>query len=331
MNRSSQGLLLSQAISGFVKYKVVEGLSNTTLTSYQHQLARLLDRLGDIPIPDINALHIEDFIYWLRTDYEPQRVNGKQKPLSTKTIYNYWVTLKSFFSWAQQREFIDISPMDAVPKPKFNEKPVDPFTREEIEKLLEVCRHSRIAETNGRQPFKMIRPTHRRDEALILFLLDTGVRASELCALRICDVDMSTGEVTIRHGKEGGAKGAKGRTVYIGKATKRTLWRYLVERGNNANGEVPLFTTIDDKPLMRDTLRFIFLRLGKAAGLKKCHPHMFRHTFAINYLRSDGDVLTLQTLLGHTSLEMVKRYARIAKIDLQRSHGRASPVDNWGL
>ncbi len=331
MNRSSQGLLLSQAISGFVKYKVVEGLSDTTLTSYQDQLDRLLNHLGDILIADINALHVEDFIYWLRTDYEPQRVNGKQKPLSGKTIYNYWVTLKSFFSWAHQREFIAANPMDVVPRPKFNDKPVDPFTREEIDKLLQVCKQSRLAETNGRRPFMMDRPTYRRDEALILFLLDTGLRASELCALRIRDVDMSTGEVTIQHGKEGGAKGAKGRTVYIGKATKRTLWRYLVERGEKDNEEVPLFTTIDDKPLNRDSLRFIFIRLGKAAGLKTCHPHMFRHTFAINYLRSDGDVLTLQTLLGHTSLEMVKRYARIAKIDLQRSHGRASPVDNWGL
>jgi len=177
----------------------------------------------------------------------------------------------------------------------------------------------------------MARPTYRRDEALILFLLDTGVRASELCALRLCDVDMGTGEVTIQHGKEGGAKGSTGRSVYIGKATRRTLWRYLVERGVENDEDAPLFTTIYDKPLNRDSLRLIFRRLGEAVGLKACHPHMFRHTFAISYLRSDGDVLTLQTLLGHASLEMVKRYARLAKIDLQRSHGRASPVDNWGL
>jgi integrase/recombinase XerD len=258
-------------------------------------------------------------------------VNGKQKPLSSKTIYNYWVTLKSFFTWAHQREFIDSNPTDAVPRPKFIDKPVDPFTREEIERLLQACKHSRLSEPKGRQSFRTVRPTYRRDEALILFLLDTGVRASELCALRLCDVDMSTGEVTIQHGKEGGAKGAKGRTVFVGKATRRTLWRYLVERGVQADDQTLLFTTIEEKPLNRDSLRLIFRRLGKAAGVKKCHPHIFRHTFAINYLRSDGDVFTLQTLLGHASLEMVKRYARIATIDLQRSHGRASPVDNWGL
>ena len=104
--------------------------------------------------------------------------------------------------------------------------------------------------------------------------------------------------------------------MYIGKATRRTLWRYLVERGIGSNSDAPLFTTIHDEPLSRDGLRLIFVRLGKTAGLRKCHPHMFRHTFAINYLRSQGDVLTLQVLLGHESLEMVKRYARIAKIDL---------------
>jgi len=91
----------------------------------------------------------------------------------------------------------------------------------------------------------MQRPTYRRDTALTMFLLDTGHRASEVCALRIGDLDMKTGEVTVRHGKEGGAKGDKGRTVYAGKGTRRTLWRYLVEREDGENEQAPLFATID--------------------------------------------------------------------------------------
>jgi integrase/recombinase XerD len=63
------------------------------------------------------------------------------------------VTLKAFFGWAHQRQFIETNPLDVVPNPKFNEKPVDPFTREEIEKLLGACKHSRAAETNGRKPY----------------------------------------------------------------------------------------------------------------------------------------------------------------------------------
>ena len=331
MNRRTEGLTISQAIDGFVKYKVVEGLSERTLESYQDHLSRFQNFIDDIPVANVSTSNVEDFLYWLRTDYKPQRLHAKQKPLSNKTIYNIWVTLKSFFSWAKGRHFVEDNPMAAVPRPKFHEKPVESFTREEIERILQACEFSCVVKTNRRRPYKMQRPTYRRDKALTMFLLDTGLRASELCALRVGDIDMKTGEVTVRHGKEGGAKGAKGRTVYAGKGARRTLWRYLVEREDGEETGASLFVTVKDSPLNKDSLRLLIGRLGKKAGLSKCHPHMFRHTFAINYLRSHGDVLTLQALLGHSSLEMVKRYARVAKIDLQRSHGRSSPVDNWAL
>jgi site-specific recombinase XerD len=63
--------------------------------------------------------------------------------------------------------------------------------------------------------------------------------------------------------------------------------------------------------------------------VKKVHPHKFRHTLTINYLRNGGDLLTLQALLGRSSPDMVKRYARVAQTDLKEAHRTASPVANW--
>ena len=81
----------------------------------------------------------------------------------------------------------------------------------------------------------------------------------------------------------------------------------------------------------RDSLRQVIHSLGEKAGGKKVYPHWFRHTFSISYLHAGGDLFTLQALLGHSTLEMEQTYARVAEIDIQQAHWRASPADNWRL
>ena len=80
-----------------------------------------------------------------------------------------------------------------------------------------------------------------------------------------------------------------------------------------------------------DIDRELLQRVGERAGVRKVHPHRFRHTFAVNFLLNRGNVFALQRILGHTSLEMVNRYLAIAQADIEQAHREASPVANWLL
>ena len=85
----------------------------------------------------------------------------------------------------------------------------------------------------------------------------------------------------------------------------------------------------DPRPLTHHALHRLVKRLGDRAGVKNVHPHRFRHTFGTEYLRNGGQMIALQELLGHSDLEMVKRYVHFVAADVKRDHEHASPVDNW--
>ncbi len=332
MNRKPSGssLSLSKAIEGFLGFKEAEGLSTRTIESYSMQLKKWLEYEGDIEVRKIDSKNVIGYLNWLRNDYVPRRYNGKTHPLSPKTIRNFWVCLSAFFNWAHVELRIQ-DPMEDVPAPKFKIAPVETFSKEEIEQMLKACAYSREYQPYNRRKFTVKRPTANRDQAIILVLLDTGLRAMELCKLCRKDIDIRSGKVEITHGYTGGAKGGKGRTVYMGKSARRAVWRYLNEREDGDDPNAPVFVGIYDRPLTPNALRHLIVSIAKRAGVTGAHPHKFRHTMAITYLRSGGDVFTLQSLLGHGSLDMVRHYANIAQIDVEQAHRKASPVDNWRL
>jgi len=289
--KHNSGLSISKAILGFIQYKGAEGLSPRTLVGYEHDLNLWLEIQGDCDLTQITTQELREYLNYMRTEYTPRRITGNNdRKLSRKTIRNIWISLSAFFSWACE-EFDFPSPMKGVPAPKYEETQVESFTKEEIETLLKACEYCREARTDQRRKFTMRRPTSRRDRANILTLLDTGLRAGELCSLRIGDLDMKTGKVIVHHGALGGSKGGKGRTVFMGKATRRAVRRYLADWEDGDNQEAPLFTAKNNRPLNPDGLRLTVIALGKKAEISKCHPHKFRHTFAITYLRSGGDLI----------------------------------------
>jgi integrase/recombinase XerD len=331
MNRRPPGLQVEKTIQGFLQFKAAAGLSKRTIESYASDLRMWLEYQGDTEIARITHLELRQYLNYMLNEYRPRRLTGDNDiPLSPKTVRNIWVTLSALFRWVSE-EFDTPNPMKKVVAPKFERRPVDPFSQEDVEALLKACDYCEEAKTDARRKFSMRRATALRDKALILVLLDSGLRASEACVLRIGDLDMKVGKLIVKHGVEGGAKGRKGRVVFLGKTARKAIWRYLVSREDGEDAEAPMFLGKSGRLLNRDSLRQVINSLGKKAGVRKTHPHRFRHTFAITYLRSGGDLFTLQSLLGHSSLDMVQYYAHVAEVDVANAHKRASPADNWRL
>ncbi len=232
------------------------------------------------------------------------------KPLRPTTIATYHRHFKAFFSWAIAEELLSESPMNRVPAPVVRVDQVQPFTTAQVQSLLAAAQKSRYP---------------KRDEAIVLFLIDSGVRVSELCNLRMSDVDFLGGTARV-HGK-----GNKYRTVCFGRRAARALRAYL--RYEDRSPDEPLFVAergLDTgAKLTRWGVAQVIERLGKKAGIQRarCSPHTFRHTFAGDFLRNGGNVFSLKELLGHCGLAMTNQYVALAQADIQAQHRQFSPGD----
>lgn len=313
-------MLLSKAIEGFLLDFSLHHSASTAHRAYHPALRHLLRYLRDQPLEEITPDALKQFVYYLVTEYVPERnpySTRRGTLLSGSAIDNYWKALRSFFRWTQENGLTKNNPADDLPRPKFSPPEVQPFTEDEIKRLLKVAEYTH-AERNGKK-IAVKRPTAKRNLALLLLMLDTGLRLGEVARLTVADVRLDAREVYIA--PYGTGKKTKSRTVPVGKATSTALWRYLAQ--------IEIDTTQSLFRLSPRAIRGLILRLGKAAAVPHAHPHRFRHTFAIEYLRNGGDIFTLQRILGHSSLDMVRRYLNIAKADVQTVHRRASPVDRW--
>ncbi len=297
---------LDDLVQGFWIDRQAQGVSQETILDYNRTFLWLDRWLLTNAKTDLSATDLKAFLASQREGRSP------------KTLYNSWVALRAFYRWVSEETSCE-NPMLKVQAPKVPETVILPFTQEEVQLLLKAC---------DKRPFRgttIRRPTAVRDRAIVLTLVDTGLRASELCQLQVEDLDLETGQLFVRKGK-----GGKGRVVYVGKVTKKALWRYRAKQGK-PKGSEPLFLSTEEQAMNRDSLRHFLAHLGERAGVDDVHPHRFRHTFATMFLRNGGNLLALQRLLGHSSLEMVRRYAKVAQTDLRDAHSTGSPADNWRL
>ena len=178
-------LLLSRAIEGFLLHKAAEGRSPRTLSDYRNSLGKLLAHAGDVPLGALGVPPLRAFFAFLNDSYTTTPAGCAPRPrqaLSPKTVKNIHAAVSSLFTWAIDEGLVAApNPMRRIQRPIAEPPPIDPFTKDEVVALLRATRETKHWRT--RPTVRSQRPTALRDYAILLALLDCGLRASELCDL----------------------------------------------------------------------------------------------------------------------------------------------------
>jgi len=287
-------------IESFLIDRKSQGLSKETIRFYQKKLKYFEKYCEDLAVTQIDQITpdlIRRYLLELSATHNAGGVHACFRPLRT------------FLLWVEEEEIMPVdwrNPIRKVKAPKLPVEPIEPVTLEDIHALLETCDRN----FSG-----------ARDKVVILGLLDTGVRAQEFLNLNLEDVDLANGAVLIRQGK-----GHKPRMVFLGRKTIRAIRAYLRKRHDT---NPALWVSIYGDRMTYAALRCMLRRRAQQAGIEDIPtPHDFRRAFALIMLRNGVDIFTLQKLMGHSDLQVLRRYLAQTDQDIHVAHMRGSPVDN---
>lgn len=286
--------MAATAIAHYLDHLEVERqLSPNTLEGYR----RDLDALGAFAEARghaVEALGTEDIRAFIATEH--------RRGLSPKSLQRRLSAVRSFYRWLLKRGRVKANPADAIRAPKAPRKLPQVLDPDEAKALVEVPTDA---------------PLGLRDRALLELFYSSGLRLSELCALRWRDFDLAEGLVTVL------GKGRKQRTVPVGSHACRALADWRKDTGGSA--DKPVFPGRNG-PITPRAVQLRLRQLAQRQGLfKRVHPHLLRHSFASHVLESSGDLRAVQELLGHADIATTQIYTHLDYQHLAKVYDAAHP------
>jgi len=280
----------------------VEGKSPNTLDAYGETLGRFAKVAqqegfaGDVS--RIAPAHLYSYL-------------GRFTHHSLESRHRYFREVRCFFNWLVAAGYLKETPFRSLHNVRLPQKIVQPFNGEEIARLLACCDSKTTAGA--------------RDRAIVLTLLDTGVRVGELVRVTVEDFDFERQRLRILYGK-----GNKQRIVRFGSRCQQAVLHYI-QRFRGAGPGTVFRDSRRDRPLQNNGVKQMLRRLGRLAGVAKVHAHRFRHTFATWAIENQARELDVQYLLGHSTPDMVRRYSTTYNSEkAARAHELFSPADRLG-
>ena len=284
-------MTVTEAIDAFLLDQACRGNSQTTLANYRTMLPLFAAHVFDKEVAELTVRDCRD--YYLK---QSERV-------SSVTVQTYVRHLRAFLRWLYDNEYIAENLCYKFRLPKAFRPTIDTLTDEEIRIMFSLYSSDSFLDV--------------RNRAILALFLDSGLRLHELVTIRRARLHLEERYVVVD------GKGQKQRAVPFGNSTRDALRLYMTRISPTSTF---VFLREDRQPITDACIKMLFRDLKRV--IERIHAHLLRHTFATRYLENGGNIYALQSILGHTSLEMVKRYLHLSSKRVRADFVNYSPFDS---
>ena len=292
---------LTEAFEEFVTEKEVRGLSEETINNYRltvRVFMRFCEMDDNTTTDEVTLQHIYK---WINT----MKLEGKK----VTSINHYLRDLRTFLYWCMKADREYITPAFKIQMMEGQEEQLKLFTDEELELLLEKPRRN--------DSFAIWRTW-----AVVNWVLGTGNRAATICDIKISDISFSKKEIMLGH-----TKNKKAQILPLSSSLEIVLKEYIRMWRKEADVDAYLFCNVGEEKLTTGALKHSFARYCESRGVEKSNIHGLRHNFAKGWVRNNGNMFALQKILGHSSLDMTRKYVRLFSEDIKEDFDKFSPLD----
>lgn len=337
---TDDGISVREVAEAYLSSAHVRRLSARTQKTY-NELLTFVSWAEDhkIQLHQVRDQIIFEFLEHIKATHKPRR--NFSSAISTHTLHKYVRMIKSFLNWCllddEYSQYVKAITIQRIEMPTKENVIIETFNVQQIDALFQAC------DKEQSEHLRM------RDRAILSVLLDSGLRAQELCGLTIGNISLDPKDSYVRIF----GKGRKWGEVGLGEQSRRNVQKYIrtfreptieysieQEQKNVSPRQLSaikkdrmqqelVFVNRSGDRLTDSGLYRIIERLGRWSGidLKRCSPHIFRHTFAVMFIRSGGDIYTLSKLLRHSSVKTTEEYLK-SLMQTEARHGALSVLDN---